>query len=295
MRQAFSGPHGKAQGNVLDGSSDDRLFFTLIDLLEVTTPKQVASDRRKGTTMTGSYYGGKGAAGVHQILINQVTPHDTLVIPFAGHCTLARKIHPAKRLILNDIDQSVMDFWVERKHKIEAGDVSLYCSDGRGIIESVLWGIQNGTFRDRIFVYVDPPYVESACGSSQKYKHRMTDEMHAELIESLKELSKEPSVAIMISGYPSPLYAKLLKGWRSKSFMSQTRRGRRKEMIWMDYPEPQALHDYRFIGKNKRERFKLKRRRRNMLAKLQRMPLIERNAMIMAMVTKFGVPDGEVG
>lgn len=239
-----------------------------------------------------SYYGGKGAAGVHQVLINQVTPHDTLVIPFAGHCTLARKIHPAKSLILNDIDSRVFEWW----HCYESdGELDIRRGCGIGLVRSIRWGIENGIYTDRIFVYVDPPYVESACGSAQKYKHRMTDAQHVELIEALKELAEEPQVAIMLSGYPSPLYAKLLKAWRSKSFMSQTRRGRRKEMLWMSYPEPKELHDYRFVGKNKVERFKLKRRRDNMLAKLRRLPAIERNALMMAMVNKFGVPAGEVG
>jgi DNA adenine methylase len=242
--------------------------------------------------MTGSYYGGKGAAGVHQILINQVTPHDTLVIPFAGHCTLARKIHPAKNLILNDIDSNVFSWWHNYKTD-EEKEIRRGC--GIGMVKSIRWGIENGIYIDRIFVYVDPPYVESACGAAQKYKHRFTDAQHVELIDVLKQLSIEPQVSIMISGYPSPLYAKHLKGWRSKSFMSQTRRGRRKEMLWMSYPQPTELHDYRFVGKDKVERFKLKRRRDNMLAKLRRLPAIERNALIMAIVTKFGVTAGEVG
>lgn len=242
--------------------------------------------------MTGSYYGGKGAAGVYQILINQVTPHDTLVIPFAGHCTLARKIHPPARLIVNDIDNDVYDWW----HKHSKGDaVEIRQGCGIALIKSIKWGIESGFHKERIFVYVDPPYVESACGSAQKYKHRMSDFEHVQLIEALKVLSIEPQVAIMLSGYPSPLYAKHLKAWRSKSFMSQTRRGRRKEMLWMSYPQPKELHDYRFIGKDKVERFKLQRRRKNMLAKLQRLTPIERNALIVAMVTKFGVPAGEVG
>jgi len=39
----------------------------------------------------------------------------------------------------------------------------------------------------------------------------------------------------MISGYWSPLYATMLKGWRSIKFPAMTRGGVREEWVWMNF------------------------------------------------------------
>lgn len=80
--------------------------------------------------------------------------------------------------------------------------------------------------------YVDPPYVHSTRKSKHEYKFEMTDQQHVELAEVLKSLKGK----VVISGYPSPLYNKLYKGWRvvKKKAMTDAA-GKRVEVLWLNF------------------------------------------------------------
>lgn len=60
--------------------------------------------------------------------------------------------------------------------------------------------------------YVDPPYVHAARGAGMvgNYRHEMTDDDHRELAEVLRSVRG----AVVVSGYPTPLYEDLYAGWR---------------------------------------------------------------------------------
>src|SRR5205085_1589711 len=88
---------------------------------------------------------------------------------------------------------------------------------------------------------------------------------------------------VMISGYDHPLYNGRLDGWRRHEFTGQTRGGARTEVVWMNYPEPVELHDYRYLGKDYREREDIQRQQKRWIAKLQDMPLQRRYALIQAL------------
>jgi len=63
------------------------------------------------------------------------------------------------------------------------------------------------------FVYCDPPYMSST-RKSGKYDFEMTDLDHAELLE----MCLESPAKIMISGYPTELYSKMLSDWDCVKF-----------------------------------------------------------------------------
>jgi hypothetical protein len=84
------------------------------------------------------------------------------------------------------------------------------------------------------------------------------------------------------------MYGSVLADWRRYSFQSQTRGGTAKEWVWCNYPVPSELQDYRWLGRNRRERFKLVRREENLIDKLGRLPAIERNALLAAVDSHFG-------
>jgi len=56
----------------------------------------------------------------------------------------------------------------------------------------------------------------------------------------------------------------------------------REEWLWMNYPEPIALHDYSYLGDNFRERERIKRKVSRWKAKLEKMDVLERRAILMA-------------
>ena len=87
----------------------------------------------------------------------------------------------------------------------------------------------------------------------------------------------------MISGYASGLYSLRLKDWHVFTFQAQTRSGQSAiEYIWMNYPQPVALHDYSYLGDNFRERERIKRKKNRWINRLRNMDILERRAILAA-------------
>ena len=111
----------------------------------------------------------------------------------------------------------------------------------------------------------------------------MTIKQHEEL---LRVLTRMPAF-VMVSSYWSELYADALKGWRSMSFETMTRGGSMAtEWLWMNYPEPDELHDYRFLGDDKRQRERIRRKVTNWTLGLDRLPELERNAILQSIISR---------
>ena len=125
-------------------------------------------------------------------------------------------------------------------------------------------------------VYCDPPYVRSTRTGRDLYRFEMTDLQHRRLLRVIQNLP----CMVMISGYWSDLYADALKSWKRVSFQAMTRRGPRTEWLWFNFEQPAALHDYRYLGRDFRERERIKRRTERWVARLERMPGLERRALL---------------
>lgn len=57
------------------------------------------------------------------------------------------------------------------------------------------------------------------------------------------------------------------------------------EWLWMNYPRPVKLHDYRYLGDDFRERERIKRKKARWIDRLARMDILERQAMLAALDT----------
>ena len=55
------------------------------------------------------------------------------------------------------------------------------------------------------------------------------------------------------------------------------------EYVWFNYPRPVELHDYRYLGKGFRERERIKRKMKRWKLRLEKMPELERQALLWAM------------
>lgn len=84
-----------------------------------------------------------------------------------------------------------------------------------------------------VLIYADPPYVlSSRSGGEKQYRHEMTDEDHMELLEALKD-HRGP---VLLSGYDSPLYDRMLAGWNKETLYTTDQLSRpRKECLWMNF------------------------------------------------------------
>jgi DNA adenine methylase len=138
-------------------------------------------------------------------------------------------------------------------------------------------------------VYCDPPYVHSTRTRCDLYRFEMSDSQHVELLDIMSSLP----CRVMISGYWTKLYAAKLRRWNSTTFQAVTRSGRvATEWLWFNFPEPVALHDYRYLGENFRERERIKRKKLRWANRLRIMPVLERRALMAAL--ELASPNAEM-
>ena len=227
-----------------------------------------------------SFVGAKGGAGVYQRIISWVPPHDVWIEPFAGTAAVFRHKRPARRSVLIDSDPGALD-------RIgEAGSrpgVELIVGDG---IEY----LSRCQFPANTCVYADPPYIRQARKNPDRdyYRHDWSLADHERFLDVV--LGLPGSVSILISGYWSELYGRKLAGWHTDHFAAATRGGQATEWVWANYPPPDRLHDYRYLGGSFPERWRIHKRQRTWVRMLGRMPALERRAMLSAIAQSFG-PD----
>jgi len=223
-----------------------------------------------------TYKGGKAGAGVYQQIINQIPPHEVYIEPFFGGGAVFLHKKLAACSIAIDCDGDVItkaSAWAVPGLTVIHGDAISY--------------LQNWRCERLTFIYCDPPYLMETRKSKRKlYTHEFGDAaQHRWLLNVLLSLP----CMVAISGYSSSLYMDMLQGWRHISFNSVTRGGGvAREYLWMNYPEPAALHDYSYLGSNFREREKIARQKRRWRARLLRMSALQRYALLEAI---FGFGD----
>jgi DNA adenine methylase len=215
------------------------------------------------------YDGGKGGSGVAQWIINQIPPHRVYIAPFWGMDAVFRAKKPASRSIGVDADEQVAIAWQG------VPGVTVMHGDALEFLSAYDW-------QGDEFVYCDPPYLmETRSYQRPLYRVEFADmEQHQALLHLLKTLP----CPVAISGYWSRLYASELATWRTSSFNTIKRSGEpATEWLWMNYPQPVALHDYRYLGANFRERERIKKLKARWIRRLRGMPTLQRQALMAAL------------
>ena len=224
-----------------------------------------------------TYPGGKNGAGVYQAIINQLPPHRVYIEPFLGGAAIMRLKRPAASSIGIDIDGDVV-----ATLRPTTPNLTVLEANALDFLRGYAW-------QGDELVYLDPPYLmETRSSHREIYRHEMhTDDEHRSLLSLIRTIP----AAVAISGYWSELYASELSGWRTISFQTVTRGGHpATEWLWMNYPEPVELHDYRYLGTNFRERERIKRKQQRWHARLERMPALERYALL-SVVSQLASPE----
>jgi DNA adenine methylase len=225
-----------------------------------------------------TYPGGKGASGVVQTIINQQPPHDTYIEAFLGGGAVMRAKRPARVNIGIDIDPSTIATFRDAGSDAEL----LCCHATRWLLDK--WPTLTGNE----LIYCDPPYLmETRRNWAKMYRYEMDDNAHAFLLQTIALLP----CMVQISGYESRMYAAHLKGWRLVKFQASTRHGMRTECLWMNYPEPTILHDFRYLGSDYRERERIKRKAHRWVSRLDSLPRLEKLAIcaeLTSSIAEFG-------
>jgi hypothetical protein len=255
------------------------------------------------------YPGGKSGSGVYQTIINLMPPHEVYIEPFLGGGAVMRLKRPARLNIGVDLVASAkLPRWPEGGSSLAAGGEGSSFLEAPPVLARAAENARSGDGSSRFefrqadgigflrsylftgdeLVYCDPPYLASTRSGGRLYEHEMTDAQHRELLAVVRRLP----CAVMISGYWSGLYARALRGWNRTSFQAMTRGGVATEWLWFNFPRPEALHDYRYLGANFRERERIKRKKARWTARLGRMPALERQALLAAIADSAGLGDG---
>lgn len=222
--------------------------------------------------------GGKESPGVYQTIINQIPPHSTYIEAFAGGGAILRLKKPAAASIAIDIDPRCS----KKLTMLQCSGLTIICADAISYLKKYRW-------KGGEFVYCDPPYLmETRLSRRRIYPFEFsTPDKHLELLSLLKSI---PAM-VMISSYWSELYFDALSGWRFITYPASTRSTFKvKEYLWMNYSEPINLQDYHYLGKNFRERERIKRQQRRWRSRLEKMGSLERAAILLAMEDLWTIP-----
>ena len=229
-----------------------------------------------------TYPGGKNA--VYHHIINRIPPHQLYIEPFAGSAAIYRRIRRARHSILIERNENQAAKLHCTIAKINDTSAKIVHGDALQFLTKYHYRIPSATF-----IYADPPYLFSTRASQRGlYECEFGDEQqHRQLISRLRSLS-DLGLKIMISGYESPLYADLLRDWHTHTYTATTRGGTiATEWLWMNYPTPSRLHDYRYLGDDYRERERIQRKTKRWLAGLARLPALERQAILSSIEHRY--------
>jgi len=219
-----------------------------------------------------SYPGGKAGAGVYQTIINLMPPHELYLEPFVGGGAILLRKRPARASIVIDADADVAARWQRCAGQGRFVDLTAIHGDARSLIAKL------DVDRASTLIYADPPYVHSTRrdASRQIYRHEFTDQDHRDLLSLLTAMH---AARVIVSGYRSPIYDRALSHWQRIAFKAQTRGGPAIESVWINFAPPRALHDYSYLGRDFRERERIKRKRDRWRRRLAAMPELERAAI----------------
>lgn len=212
-----------------------------------------------------TYFGGKGGSGVYQAIINQIPPHNSSVSGFLGHCAILRMKRPARLNIGIDISSRVVAAW---QRAILHGPMKhLEVLEGDFLsINPNIWNTES------TFLYLDPPYpMEVRKSPRDRYDYELSYMEHELLLHNI--LAAKCKIAI--SSYPNALYDDRLKGWRYIDFSAQTRSGIAMERLYMNYDEPEELHDYNYLGESYKHRERIKLKFQRWVANFEGLPVLE--------------------
>jgi hypothetical protein len=197
-----------------------------------------------------------------------------------------------------DADQRVVEAWLDRPPLENATDKTatvFACEDaiewiGRAFCRDGWfrpWDGRGGVWRaEDVFLYLDPPYLSAVrrAGCRRLYRYELAEQEHRRLLAAVVGLG----CRVLINHPRCELYEGRLRRWRTMDYQAMGRGGLYADCLWANYPEPSELQDYRFVGRNKRQRERIRRRCRNWVAGLRRMNGLERGAVLAAVAAEFG-------
>ncbi len=214
----------------------------------------------------GAWYGSKATMGLSQAIVGLMPAHATYIETHLGGGAIMKRKPPALRSIGIDLNaRSIRTFRCAYEVELHHGCCHRFLADF--------------PFEGGELVYSDPPYLPSTRRSPRRYRFDYEEADHVALLELLRGLPCQ----VMISGYPSALYTRLLEGWRSVSLQVMNQAGVVTETIWFNFA-PDRPHWHTCAGRNFTDRQRIKRNAASWARRYRAMPPGERLAVLAAVM-----------
>lgn len=213
------------------------------------------------------YTGNKSPSGLFPKIIGTFPAHKVYIEGFAGSYQIGRKKKPAK-----------LNIAVELNYTMANADKFGY-PPGTVVIPGCMisWLDEFKYLGKDALIYLDPPYIISERRSKKAlYECELTDEQHVELLTKLKECRCH----VAISHYRCDLYDATLTGWYRIDMIVYYHGKKVTESLYMNYPPEGELHETTFVGKNKTDRQRIKRKAQRWVNMLLDMPPQERQHIL---------------
>ena len=226
--------------------------------------------------------------GVHQFIISKMPKHKTYIETHLGSGRVLLKKKLADSSIGIDIDGQVISNF--KRYSIDKLDdrsfVTLKNCDAFKFLV-------NYSFKGDELVYLDPPYpFETRFSKEDIYRYEYTDEQHRDLVGLLAN-RVGLDCFVMISSYGNKLYDEVLleskfTRWYKFTFNAMTRKGLREEALYCNFnPDEHIKHDYSYIGKDYRDRERIKRKSDRWVKNLKELDFDERNYILSNIFEEF--------
>ena len=213
-----------------------------------------------------SYFGSKATSGLCQNIIAMMPPHDTYIETHLGGGAIMKRKPPALNNIAIDLDLKAL-----RSFDCCYSVKKVHCCAHKFLKTYI--------FRGYELIYCDPPYLLHTRTSGRRYRFDYEEQDHVELLELLKEIP----CSVILSGYPSILYDKLLKDWGNLELQVMNQGGVRTEKLWFNFT-PDRVHWHKYAGKDFTDRQRIKRKAASWGRRYQALPRGERLAVLSAIM-----------
>lgn len=217
------------------------------------------------------YPGGKGRCFQH--IVSMMPPHRTYIETHLGGGAVMRRKRPAEINIGIEADGAVVARWRE----MAIPNTTVVHDDACAFLE-------RHRFDGTELIYADPPYPKSTRARARIYRYEYDDAEHVRLLGILRRVR----CMVIVSSYPNALYDDILHDWRKVEFPGDSHTGPRTEVAWLNFSEPDLLHDPSYGGRDFRERERIRRRRLGLARRIGDMPSLERQALFQDLVRRFG-------
>jgi len=222
-----------------------------------------------------SYPGGKG--NCFREIINLMPPHSTYIETHLGGGSVFLNKRLASTNILNDIDPAVTNRFLCSAAKSVVANCRFSSIDAVELLDSL-------TPSKSMLAYCDPPYPLESRRSGRLYRYEYTAGDHVKLVDAVLKLN----CMVIVSGYPNTIYSDALSNWNCHTFTTPTRSGTiATEKAWFNFPVPEHLHDYNYIGSDFRKREIFKRQKMRLIKRLEKMEPQKRHSLILAITDRF--------